>query len=402
MKFTYQARTTEGKLETGTIEAYSQDAASELLHKYNVFVTSIKEAKPHDSLLNHIELTPRVSKKELAIFFRQLSIMLESQVPVVQSLTSLAVQMHKASFKEALRKVAGMVEEGLPLSESLAAYPKIFGAFYINLIKSGEASGRISQALHNVSEHLEQESDISAQVRQAMVYPIFIISFMGIAFAIIILFLVPKIAQLINQTGVKPPPLTSALLSFYGFVGDYWWAGAGIIIITIVFLTYYLNTQRGRKWWDLLSLRTPLINDLLKKVFLVRFASNISTLLIAGVSINKALAITQNTVNNAVYRDIVHEFEERVSEGEKMSAVMVAHEDYFPPFVSQMVKIGEDTGKLDSVLTEVVNFYQKEIKRTIDLFAALLEPIVIIILGVTITILAISVLSSLYGVIGTL
>jgi len=154
--------------------------------------------------------------------------------------------------------------------------------------------------------------------------------------------------------------------------------------------------------YEKVSLRIPLLNDFLKKVFLVRFCSNISTLLLAGVSINKSLAITGETVNNAVYKQLVSEIEQKVSEGEQMSQVLAVHEDYFPRFVTQIVKVGEETGKLDVVLKEVVNFYQKEIKRSIDLFSSLLEPTIIIFLGVVITILAISVLSSLYGVIGAL
>lgn len=402
MKFNYQARTKEGKLEAGAIEAYSKEAAAELLHKYNVFIVSIQEAKAPGMLWSKMEFYPSISKKELAVFFRQLSIMIESQVPVVQSLHSLAAQSRKKNFREALYKIAGSVEEGLPLSNAMASHPKLFDPFSINLIKSGEASGKVFNALKHVSAHIEQESDISAQLRQAMVYPVFIISFMGITIAVIALFLVPQIIQLVNQAGVTPSPIAAAVIAFYGFLGRYWWIGAIILAAGASFGAYYIRTKEGKKQWDVFSLRIPLIRDLLKKVFLVRFASNISTLLVAGVSINKALGIAQNTVNNTTYRNIVGEIEERVSEGEKMSAVMATHEDYFPPFVWQMVKIGEDTGKLDSVLTEIVNFYQKEIKRTIDLFAALIEPIVIIILGVTMTMIAISLLSSLYGVIGTL
>ena len=143
------------------------------------------------------------------------------------------------------------------------------------------------------------------------------------------------------------------------------------------------------------------MKEFLKKVFLERFCSNISTLLIAGISINKALKITEDTVNNFVYKEIISNIEQRVSEGERMSQALLKHQDYFPPFIIQMIKVGEETGKLDKVLIEVVNFYQKEIKRTINLFSILLEPVVIIILGILVTLLAISIFSSLYGAIGT-
>lgn len=298
MKYTYKARTKEGKMETGVVEAYSKEAAAALLQKYNVFVTSLDEQKIKESFFKSIEFSKKVSKKELAIFFRQLSIMLESRVPVVQSLTSLVDQTHKASFKEAILKISSLVEEGLPLSEAFATYPKIFSNFYINLIKSGEASGKISGALYYVSEHLEREADTMAQVRQAMIYPIFVISFLFVVVAIIIVFLIPRIADLVKETGTEPPFFTMLMLNFYKFLANYWWILIIILLLLIAFVIYYLNTKEGKKNYEKVSLKIPLINEFLKKVFLVRFCSNISTLLIAGVSINKALKITEGTVSN--------------------------------------------------------------------------------------------------------
>jgi len=175
MRFNYKARTKEGKVELGTIEASSQEAAASLLQKYNIFITTLEEIKTKQSFFANIELSKRIPKKDLAIFFRQLSIMLESQVPVVGSLRSLGGQIRKKSFKEAIVQIANLVEEGMPLSQAFTTHPKIFDPFYINLIKSGEASGKISAALYHVSDHLEKESDIIAQVRQAMIYPIFVI-----------------------------------------------------------------------------------------------------------------------------------------------------------------------------------------------------------------------------------
>jgi len=401
MKYTYQARNQEGKMESGMVEAYSKEAAAELLQKYNIFVTFLEEERTKEFFFKKIELGRKISKKELAIFFRQLSIMMGSRVPVIQSLSSLAAQTGKISFKEAIAKIAGLIEEGLPLSEAFAAYPKIFNNFYINLIKSGEASGKISEALYNISEHLERESDIIAQVRQAMVYPVFVISFLFVTIVVITTFLIPKIADLIKETGVRPPLFTLAMLNFYKFLGIYWWIFAILSLVFVALAIYYFKTGQGRRNYDQISLKIPVAKEFLKKVFLARFCGNISALLIAGVSINKALLITEETVNNNVYRKIVSEIEQKVSEGEKISAVMAKHQDYFSPFVIQMVKVGEETGKLDKALTEVVSFYQKEIKRTIDLFSVLLEPVVIILLGIMITFLAMSVLSSLYGVIGT-
>lgn len=402
MKFIYKARTKEGRMETGIIEAYSVEAAALLLQKYNIFITSLQEQRIKQSLFQKIEFSKKVSKKNLAIFFRQLSLMLESRVPVVQSLSSLAVQIHKVTFREAIIDITSLVEEGFPLSEAFARYPLIFDDFYISLIKSGEASGKISEALYYVSDHLEKESDIIAQVRQAMIYPILVISVLFMVLAVIIKQLMPKIADLIQNTGVKPTLFTTLILNFYKFLEYYWWSLIIGLFLLVSLIIYYFNTKKGKKNYHAISLKIPIVKEFLKKVFLERFCSNISTLLIAGVSINKALKITEDTVNNSVYKEIIYNIEQKVSEGERMSQALLKHQDYFPPFVIQMIKVGEETGKLDKVLIEVVNFYQKEIKRTINLFSILIEPVIIIILGIFVTLLAISIFSSLYGAVGTL
>lgn len=400
VKFNYRARTKEGKVESGEIEAYSKEDAVLLLQKYNIFVTSLEEKKVKNSIFNNIEFTKKVSKKDLAIFFRQLSLMLESRVPIIQSLSSLVFQTHKKSFREAIVEIASLVEEGLPLSEALDHYPFIFGKFYVNLIKSGEASGKIPEALYYVSDHLEKESDIAAKVRQAMIYPIFVISVLLIVIIIMIKIFMPKIAAIIEESGITPPLFTVMILNFYAFLEHYWWALIAGLLLLISLGVYYANTKNGHDVYNKVSLKTPFIKEFLKKVFLVRFCSNISTLLIAGVSINNALKITEDTVNNIVYKKIISEIGQKVSEGEKISLAMAKHQDYFPLFVVQMVRVGEETGKLDKVLVEVVNFHQKEIERSIGVFSALLEPVIIIILGIVVTILAVSVLSSLYGTIG--
>lgn len=401
MKYTYKARTKDGKTETGTIEAYSKEAAALLLQKYNVFVTSLIEQEERPSLLR-FAFERSVNKKDITIFFRQLSVMLQSRVPVVQSLQSLSAQTDKKKFKEIINKVSTLVEEGIPLSEALATYPNIFDNFYINLVKSGEASGNISGALDYISAHLEREGDIVSQLRQAMVYPVFVLVVLLIVIGIIIIFVMPRVVDLINQSGVKPPLFTQIMLVFYGFLQHWWWALAIGILLFVLATIFYFRTDEGREEYNKISLKVPFLGGILKKVFLSRFCANISTLITAGISINRALQITGDTVNNVVYREIINEIERGVSEGEKMSSIMQKHHSYFPPFVIQMIKVGEETGKLDKTLVEVVNFYQKEIKRSVDLFTSLIEPVMIIFLGVIVAMLAISVLTPLYGALGTI
>ncbi|MEK7665009.1 MAG: type II secretion system F family protein [Patescibacteria group bacterium] len=402
MKYFYQARSKEGKIETGAVEASSKEAAAVLLQKYDIFVTSLKEQAPKISFLRRFAFLEKVSKKDLAIFSRQLAVMLQSRVSVTQSLNSLAVQIKKQSFKSKVVKISQLVEEGNPLSEAFSEFPDIFSVFYINLIKTGEASGEISRSLYYLSDHLEREDDINSQIKGAMIYPIFVIAVLLIVILIVMIVVMPKLVDLLKETTQSPPVFTLMMISFYSFLMNWGWVLALGFFALIGFVIYYFKTKEGKKKYDQISLRAPFFGSFFKKIFLIRFAENISTLIEAGVSINSALKITKETVGNFVYKEIIFETEKGVSEGEKISSVLVKYPDYIPPFVVQMVQVGEEVGRLDKNLMEIVNFYQKEVKRAVDVFTAMLEPILIIFLGIVVALLAISVLSPLYGALGTI
>lgn len=388
-------------METGTVEASSKEAAALLLQKYNIFVTSIKEQTPLILRAENISFLNKVSKKDLAIFSRQLSVMVQARVPITQSLKSLAVQIKSPNFKEKILKIAQLVEEGNSLSEAFATFPEVFNVFYISLIKTGEASGKISDSLQYLSDHLEREHDISSQITGAMVYPIFVIAVLLLVIPIVIIFLMPRLIDLLKQTTAKPPLFTQMMIDFYGFLSNYGWILLVGFILLVLFLIYYSTTKEGKKRYDELSLRLPFIGGFLKKTFLVRFAENISTLITAGLSINNALKITRDTVGNSVYKKILTETDEGVSEGQSISSVLVKYPNYAPPFVVQMIEVGEETGTLDKNLMEIVNFYNKEIKRAVETFTSLLEPVLIIFLGIAVALLAVSVIEPLYGALGT-
>jgi len=402
MKYIYQARSKEGKTETGTVEASSKEAAALLLQKYNVFVTSIKEQNPLILRTENISFLNKVSKKDLAIFSRQLAVMVQSRVPVTLSLKNLAIQTKNPSFKEKIIKISQLVEEGNPLSEAFGTFPEIFNIFYISLIKTGEASGKISESLYYLSDHLERESDISSQITSAMIYPIFVIAVLLVVIPIVILFVMPRLVDLLKETTSKPPAFTQMMINFYAFLANYGWVLVVGFIFLVLFIIYYFTTKGGKARYDELSVKIPFFGGFLKKIFLVRFAESLSTLIGAGLSINNALKITRDTVGNAVYKEILTETEERVSQGERISSVLAKYPNYAPPFVVQMIQVGEETGTLDKNLMEIVNFYNKEVKRAIETFTALLEPILIIFLGLVVALLAVSVIEPLYGALGTI
>src|SRR3989344_1570740 len=325
-KFTYQARTKEGKMETGAIDASTKEAAVVLLQKYDVFVTSLEEEKTRGAFLKNFMFRSKVSRKDLAVFSRQLAVMLDSRVPVTQSLDSLSFQTKKQNFKKTILEVAKLVEEGMSLSDAFSHFPKTFDNFYVSLVRSGELSGKISGSLYYISDHLEAEQEIVSQLQQAMVYPAFTISVLFIVVNIIILFLLPKIQELIKESSSDPTTFTVIMLGFYKFLENYWWMIMLALIVCVTAIVFYFRTKGGRKVYDRMSLKIPFLGQILRKVFLSRFCGNVSTLMIAGISINKALKITADTVNSTFYKQIINEVEARVSEGEKISSVLSQHQ----------------------------------------------------------------------------
>ncbi len=402
MKFDYKARTKKGKIQTGTISASSREAAANLLQKYNLSATSLKEVKTKVFLRKKLKFFKKISKKELAIFSRQLAVMLDSRVPVVQSFLSLASQTSNVEFKEKIIKVSELVEEGSSLSEAFAYYPKIFNIFYVSLIKSGEASGKISESLYYLSDHLEREYDIASQVKSAMVYPLLVLFVLLTIMIVIVVGVVPGFTELLEEVGEEVPLITRIMLGFYGFLKNFGWILMIAFLGLIIFLVYYSRTKEGKKVYDKISLTLPFIGGFFQKVFLIRFSENLSVLLDAGIPITRALEITGKIIGNFVYRRIISEAEKKVSEGEKISSTLVKYPEVVPAFVVQMIKVGEDTGKLDKTLMEVVNFYQKEVQRGVNTFISLLEPILIIFLGGMVALLAVSVFMPLYGMLGAM
>ncbi|KKQ21728.1 MAG: pilin biogenesis protein [Parcubacteria group bacterium GW2011_GWA2_37_10] len=317
-------------------------------------------------------------------------------------MAGLAAQTSKEGFKEKIIKISQLVDEGNSLSVAFHYYPDVFSAFYVSLVKTGEASGKISESFYYLADHLEREHDIESQIRGAMIYPIFVISVLLVVITIVMFVVMPRISELIKETATNPPIFTVMMLNFYDFLSHYGWIVVLSFFAMAGFIIYYFKTEKGRQVYDKFSLTLPIVGGFFKKIFLIRFTENLSTLISAGLSINSALKITKDTIDNYIYKQIVSETEEGVSEGEKISSVLVKHQEYVPPFVVQMVEVGEQTGKLDKNLMEVVNFYQKEVKREVDTFIAMLEPILIIFLGAVVALLAISVLSPLYGALGTI
>ncbi len=396
MRFNYQARTKEGLVQAGVIEASSKKEATSLLQKEGIYVTGLEEvgAKPFYS--RQIEIFSSANKKDVMMFCRQLSMMLKSGVGLVESLKSLALQINKANFRKQILKVATDVEGGVYFSEALAKFPKVFSVFFINIVKSGEATGNLSEILRYLAEHLERKYALTGKIKSGMTYPAFIL-LVFLAMGVFAIFIIlPSFKETLEDLGVELPVLTQMVLGLGTFMTTWWWA----ILLGLTLLVFsgwkYSKSEEGKSITSRLSLKIPLVGSVVKKVQLAQFTENLSTLILAGLPITQALEIVSGAISNKVYKAIIIKAQEGVRRGETMSSVFEKDSKHIPALVIQMMRVGERTGNLDEALLSVANFYQEEVNRRIDGLVDIIEPILIVILGGLISLLMVAIIVPMY------
>jgi len=395
MKFHYKARTKEGETQFGIIEASSKEAAVALLQRHNLFVISLEEEKV-PFYAKELKIFRRISKKDIVTFTRQLSVMFKSEVSLVEALDVLASQIKNRDFKEIIVGLSEEVKGGTSLSQALSRYPNLFTSFYCSMVRSGEVSGTLSESLDYLAEHLEREHRLEGQMKGAMVYPAIVTFMILLVVTLVLVFVIPRLTEVLTETQQELPAITLAVISVSNFLKHWGWLILIVIGALIFFLISYSKTPEGKKFFDKTFLKIPLIKDFLKMVYLSRFAENLSTLIKGGLPIARALEVTSDVVGNAVYKDIILEAREEVRRGETISSVLFRFPDSFPPVFSQMVLVGEKTGTIDKTLMDVVRFYREEVNRGITNLLNILEPLLIVFLGVVVALIMAAVLLPLY------
>ncbi|MBU3918732.1 type II secretion system F family protein [Patescibacteria group bacterium] len=396
MKYNYQARTKDGLIQVGVIEVSSKKEAIGLLQKEGLYVTHLEQREVKPFYFRQVEFFSRARRKDIMIFCRQLSLMLKSGVSLVDSLKSLAVQTNKPIFRDEISQISEDVEGGVYFSEALAKYPGIFSNFFINMIKSGEASGKLSDSLNYLAEHLEREYTLINKIKSGMTYPAFIlVVFLGMA-AMGIFFVLPSFKETLESLDVELPLLTRIVLSSGDIIKQWWLVGLIVFVLLGIGLWRYFKTEEGKDVIGRISLKLPIIGKLAKKTHLARFTENLSTLILAGLPITQALDIVSNTTGNSIYQKIIEKTQEGVRRGETMSSILEQYPKYVPALVTQMIKVGERTGQLDEALLNVANFYQEEVNRGIDGLVEIIEPILIVVLGGLVAFLMISIIVPVY------
>lgn len=401
MKFNYQARTKSGEIQSGVIETSSKEVAVSILQKYGLYVTFLEEIEEVPLYAKQIKFLERISREDLVLFFRQLSIMFAAKVSLIESLKTLANQTRNFNFREKILEIYNDIEGGTSFSTALSKHPQIFSSFHVAMVRSGEISGKLSEVLNYLADHLEREYHLINRLKGAMIYPALVFSLTLIILALMIFFVIPSFSSILEKSQQQLPTITKMLMALTDFLRK--WGLTFILILFILSIAglRYYQTRAGKEFFDKKFLNLPLVSSFLKLIYLSRFAENLSTLISSGLPIAQCLEISGKIVGNTVYQKIIFQARDEVRKGELISSILSRFPEAFPPVFIQMTQVGESTGSLDKTLMHLVNFYQKEIERRAENFLSILEPLLIVFLGVVISGLVITFLIPLYQIMGT-
>ena len=393
--YNYKAKDQDGVLKTGTIEAVSMNAASTILHGHGLTLLELS-AEEISGFLKYLPFLNRVPRKEIVLFSRQLSTLINARVPILSSFEILTTQITNKNLQRAVANMMDEIEGGKSLSEALGGYPNIFSNLYMNMVKAGELSGTLDQALLFLANQEEKDYDLVSKVRGALTYPIFIISAIIVVGFLMFVFVLPQMISVLQEAGAELPITTRILIFVTNFINHYW----GLLIILIIGGTVsfemYIRSSGGRIIWDALKLKMPVIGKLLTSIYMDRFSRNLATLIHGGIPIVRALNTVAEIVNNSIYRHIIMATAKDVETGKSIAKVFASSPE-IPRIVTQMVRVGEQTGSLDEILNKLADFYDKEVERTLSILTTLIEPIVMILLGLAVAVMVAGIILPIYN-----
>lgn len=400
MEFIYQAKTQTGELVTGKVEASSEDQAVNALHQKNLVILSLEKSQKGLLSRDITRVFSKPSRKDIALFTRQMATLIEADVPLFESLHALVRQVEKESFRNVISAIVSSVEGGASLSAALAGHSKIFSPFYISLVRAGEIAGKLQATLSYLADYLERSASLNSKIRGALAYPVFVLFAMVVVTAILMTTVLPQLLSIIKDAGVEDIPLTTKfLIAVTGFINQYFFLLLILLISGIFLLLHYVKTPQGRDKFDNFKIQMPQFGRVIRNFYLARIAETLATLIKSGVPILDGIGITADVVGNVIYRDILLQAQENVQSGGTISEVFEKYKE-IPPLVSSMLVIGEKTGRTDFMLENIFNFYKAESENSIQNLSQLIEPVLILILGLGVGLLVSAVLLPIYSLVG--
>ena len=399
MLFNYEATNKNGAAQNGSIDAPTRDGAISALQRRGLVVISV-ESEVKGGLFGQMSLGGifnRVHSRDLVILSRQIATLFEAKVSVLSAFRLIASESANLTLQEALVKVVDDIKGGVSISTALARHPNVFSDFYVSMVRSGEESGKLSETFSYLADYLDRSYALTQKAKNALIYPIFIIISFIVVMVLMMTFVIPQLSDILIETGQELPIYTKIVVGISQFMATYFLLFVVVIIFIILFLLKYLPTSDGQMALSKFKLSIPYVGDLYRKFYLSRLADNLNTLISSGVSMVRSIEITSEVVGNEVYREILEETAELVKAGNSVSDIFSRHEE-IPSIMVQMMKVGEESGKLSFVLDTMANFYRREVDNEVDTLVGLIEPAMIVLLGLGVGGLLISVLVPIYNV----
>ena len=401
MLFKYHAIDQDSHERDGTIEAPSQDVAIGALQRRNLIISSIEPAVKRSALEVDLPFFRRVPNRDVVILSRQIATLFEAQVSALRIFRLLSAEVDNRYLAEILSQVGDDLSGGSSISKALARHPKVFTNFYVNMVRAGEESGKLSETFVYLADYLDRSYDIASKAENALIYPIFVVAVFFGVMALMLTLVIPKISMILLDSGQEIPIYTKIVIGLSNFFVHY---GIFIIVGLIAAGVYVWRlslTEVGKLVLDSFRISVPYIGDLYRKLYLARIADNLATMLLAGVSAVEALQISASVVGNAVYAKVMNEVEEAVKGGASISDALGAHPE-IPGIMVAMTRVGEETGELGSILTTLAKFYNREVTNAVDTLVGLIEPIMIVLLGLGVGVLLAAVLLPIYNLAGSI
>jgi len=402
-KFSYKAAGSAGKVMQGLMEAGDKQVVAARLQEMGMIPMEINPAKGSRKAIGFSlsrglgSLLSRISGKDVLVFTRDISALLEAGLPVDRALSILIDVAEKDRFKDVVRDILKSVQGGAYLSDALAKHPGVFSTFYINMVRAGEAGGVLEAVLGRLSLFLENVQELKDYIKSSMVYPLFLVTVGGVSIIILLAYVIPKFSIIFADMGSNIPVTTKMLLGLSDFVRLYWPFFLGAIALVIFLVRRYLKTPGGRLRFDAFLLDMPLGGDIVRKIEVARFARTLGTLTKSGVPILQAINLVKEILGNKIVAKAMNKVFDRVKEGERLSRPL-GDTGIFPSLAIQMVTVGEETGRLDDMLIKIAENYEKVVRDLVKRFVSLLEPAMILLMGVMVGFIVISMLMAIFSI----
>jgi type IV pilus assembly protein PilC len=400
--FRYSAIDQTGRPYSGSLDGDNLEAVRLKLAELRYHIVSITEVASAGNINDVLRSLSRVKQKELVVFSRQFATMIDAGLSVLKCLDILGKQTKDPVLREALVTIRHDVNGGSSLTEAMGKHPRVFNKLYVNMVRSAEAGGILDQVLDRLSMFLEKDMELRQKVRSAMMYPTVVFVFASIVMGVMMWWVLPQFAKIFVGMGITHLPLsTELMLGFATGTKRYWYLVLIVILGLVAGVWLYGRTETGALHLDRLRLRAPIFGDIILKVSISRFARTFGTLISSGVPVLRALEITTDTAGNLAVAQVIDSARTSVKEGEKISDPMGTSQ-LFPVMVTQMISVGEETGRLDQMLMKISDFYETEVDNTLKGLASLIEPIMIVGLGVLVGFIAVSVITPIYTLVGSI